>query len=124
MAHPLNYRNAKGPQEREQPVPAQPIQRVRAPIPVEFDALLTRSSDHAAVGAITEALERKKIAVFRSNDAQSGEWELYVRAADHNRAAMIAGRIFVVRKKVKAFPKIKTSPEIVPPADLGGGYLL
>ena len=124
MAQPLDYRNAKGPQERAAPVPARPIERVRAPIPVEFDKLLTRSSDHAAVGAIAEALDRRKIAVFRSNDAQTGEWELYVRAADHNRAALIAGRIFVVRKKVKAFPKIKTSPEIVPPADLDGGYLL
>src|SRR5882724_5578890 len=99
MAQPLDYRNAKGPQVRAAPIPVQPVERVRAPIPVEFDALLTRSSDHAAVGAIAEALERRKIAVFRSNDAQSGEWELYTRAADHNRAALIAGRIFVVRKK-------------------------
>jgi len=124
MAHPLEYRNAKAPQKPEPPVPAHPIDRVRAPIPVEFDALLTRSKDHAAVGAIAEALAHRKIPVFRSSDAQSGEWELYVRAADHNRAALVASQIFVVRKKVKAFPKIKTSPEIVPPTDPGIGYLL
>jgi hypothetical protein len=108
MALPLNYRNAKAtpPPQRAEPV-------VPAAIPIEFDVLLTQTEDHAAASAIEAALGRAGIQMFRpvGHVAAYPAVQLYVRAADRERAAEIAAQIFVRRKKIKSFPRPKIPPD-------------
>jgi hypothetical protein len=112
MPEPLNYRNAAFPDRRppseSPPAPGGP----RAAIPIEFDTLLTRSTDQAAVAAIETALTQGRIAFFRTDDVTEAvrPAELYIRAADRERAAPIACEVFVRRKKFKAFPRVQLPP--------------
>src|SRR5437868_2179871 len=103
MPHPLDYRNPKAMDaDLEPPKPV-----VSAAVPVEFDMILIRTEDHAAVSAIEAALAQEQISCFRSNDTNPARRAvtLYVRAADHDRAFQIAGEIFVRRHKLKSYPR-------------------
>jgi hypothetical protein len=108
MPEPLDYFN---PMKREEPEPSGTTrneERAQAPVPVEFDVLLTESSEHAAVRAIVNALQRAKIAhhlAASGDDLAARVLRLYVRSADRERAAEMAGRIFATRKKLKSFPR-------------------
>lgn len=105
MAEPLDYRNPRN--TNNAPgfgVPAQPV----TVIPLEFELLLTRTQDLAAARAIEVELARKKIDVFRHDrgGAEARDIELYIRAADRDRAAPVARQIFFRRKRIKSFPPI------------------
>jgi len=56
MAEPLDYRN---PLSKPTPEPARPAEVIQAAIPAEFDVVLTRSNDHAAVRAIENELRHR-----------------------------------------------------------------
>jgi len=105
MAEPLDYRNPRNSNAAPgYPVPAQPV----AAIPLEFELLLTRTQDLAAARAIEVELARKKIDVFRHDRGgdKGQDVELYIRAADRDRAAPVARQIFFRRKRIKSFPPI------------------
>ena len=126
VPEPLNYRNAKflePPTSASEPAAAPPA-HARAAIPVEFDVLLTRSPDHAAVGAIVAALQRQKIPFFRTDDPTQANRpaELYIHAADQERAAQIAAGVFVRRRKVKAMPPVEM-PQDRPSTVISAGVL-
>lgn len=101
MAEPLNYHNARGPEQLRSPAP-------RAAVPVEFDTLLTRTSDLAAASAIENLLIAQKIALHRSDDGRSVHRvvDLYVHAADQAQAGELAAAIFVRRKKLRSFAPV------------------
>jgi hypothetical protein len=111
MADPLDYRNPRAADGRERIGPVTPAPR--AVIPVEFDTLLTRTEDHAAVRAIENELGRAGIELFRSEsgDPAKRSVELHVRAADFERAGPIAAEVFVRRKKIKSIPRPKPVEE-------------
>jgi hypothetical protein len=113
MAQPLEYRNAKSNPPPESPRPAEVIQ---AAIPADFDLVLTRSDDHAAVRAIENELRHQNIPVFRAEDKTNIDRpvQLMIRAADRDRAVEIAGKIFARRKRIKAFPRQKPIPDYGP----------
>ena len=102
MTRPLDYRNAKGP-GWEGDRGAAP----RAAIPVEFDAAVTRTEDHAAARVIEDELTRQQIPVFRAEEDAAARREvvLYVRGADRGRAEAIAAEIFVRRKRLRSLPR-------------------
>lgn len=105
MAEPLDYRNPRNTNNAPSyPVPAHPV----TAIPLEFDLLLTQTQDLAAARAIEVELGKKKIGVFRHErgGAVGRDVELYIRAADRDRAAPIAKQIFYRRKRIKSFPPI------------------
>ena len=112
MPQPLDYRNPNaddppGSDDRPEPGP-------RPAIPVEFDVVLTRSTDHAAVTAIGEALARAGIRSFTSSGSgnHSGWSEIYVRAADRERAAPIASHLFARRERIKSLPRQDVPPDV------------
>jgi hypothetical protein len=88
-------------------------------IPVEFDALLTRTSDHAAARAVEAELSRQGIAFFRTETAGHSDRgvELHVRSADHVRAAQLAAMIFARRQRLDRIaprPKRVASDKLTP----------
>jgi len=125
MSEPLNYRNAKFPDPRaSSPDPVAAPPHARAAIPLDFDLLLTRSPDHAAVGAIVAALQRQKIPFFRTDDPTQPNRpaELYIHAADKERAMQIAAGVFVRRRKIKAMPPVEV-PQDRPSTVISAGPL-
>lgn len=118
MSFPLDYRNPKPSDEPPLPKPAPAA--VRCVIPVEFDALLTRTVDHAAARVIEDTLTRSGIQVFRGHDGHlaAQQVELYVKSVDQARAALIAGEVFARRKKIRACLKpIEPLPDGATSAD-------
>jgi len=116
MARPLDYRN---PMRRDdppepQPQPA-PANAPRAAVPLEFDARLTQTKDHAAAHVIEVALTKEGIAFFRTDDATHADRqvELFVRAADFTKASQLAAEVFVRRKKFKGFAPVEPLPQWV-----------
>ncbi len=109
MAEPLNYWN---PKDSPHP-PAEEKLKPTAAVPIEFDALLSQTNDHAAVQAILSALKKMKIEVFRANDGKrvAGETSLHVRAADLPKASVVAAAIFARRKKISAYPRTEQPTE-------------
>lgn len=112
MPHPLDYRNPNaddrsGSDDRPEPGP-------RAAIPVEFDFLLTRSTDHAGAAAIGGALTRAGIRSFASSGRGSdyGWTEIYIRATDRERAEPIASHLFARRERLKSLPRQDVPPDI------------
>jgi hypothetical protein len=107
MPEPFDYHNPQTPPEQN--TPEAPPASARATIPVEFDALLTQTDDHAAAKAIEAALRREKIKVFLagSGNAVARVIDLYIQSADQERAAKIAAVIFARRHKLKSFPRQK-----------------
>lgn len=102
MTEPLDYFNpfVTAPNtDARTPSPRRPG---RVPIPVEFDTLLTRSEDHAAVRAIEVALAAERIPCFRVEGQGNVERpiELHVRGADAGRASQIASELFARRQRV------------------------
>jgi hypothetical protein len=109
MPQPLNYRNPK-PADAE---PSPPKAVVSTAVPVEFDMLLIRTEDHAAVSAIEKALARKRIACFGGEEGSAARREtaLYVRPADRDRAFEVAGEIFARRHKFRSYPRQQAPPD-------------
>jgi hypothetical protein len=99
MAEPLDYFT---PGRGEQASPADQRGTHAAPIPIEFDAILTHTSDHAAARAVEAELARHGIAFFRSEVAGSGRHgvELHVRSSDHTHASQLAAMIFARRRRL------------------------
>jgi hypothetical protein len=99
----LDYWNPKEP--RKAAVPAPP----RTVVPREFDTLVTRTADHPAAKAVEAALRRAQIQTHVTDDGGrvARQVELYVRAADRERACQIAARIFARRKQIKSLPKLQ-----------------
>lgn len=97
---PLDYRNPK-----PQPKPVTEKTRTQTVIPIEFDTLLTRTSDHPAAREIQAELLRNKIEFHVAHDGARVKRiiELYIRVADQERACGIAASIFARRKKLQAF---------------------
>jgi hypothetical protein len=97
MSQPLEYFT---PGRRDEP--AGPREERAAAIPVEFDALLTHTSDHAAARAVEAELLRHGIDFFRSDVAGHGRHgvELHVHSADYVRAAPLAAMIFARRQRL------------------------
>jgi hypothetical protein len=97
MPQPLDY-FTPGPWEE----PADPRDRQASAIPVEFDALLTQTSDHAAARAVEAELSRHGVAFFRSEAAGHSRRgvELHVRSSDHARASQLAAMIFARRQRL------------------------
>ena len=108
MPEPLEYRNprsATNASGRKFPKPGETAPQ--AVIPPQFDKLLTKSEDHAAVRAIEAALRRAQIAFHTISDGERAkrQVQLYVATANFHRSAEIATTIFARRAKVKKFPK-------------------
>jgi hypothetical protein len=118
MARPLDYRNPKRRDDPPEPQPALPI-APRAAVPLEFDAKLTQTKDHAAAHAIEVALTKARIAFFRTDDAAHADRqvELFVRAADFTQASQFAAEVFVRRKKFKGFAPVEPLPQWLNPRD-------
>ncbi len=97
MAEPLDYRNPGTPADAPRPKPA-----VRAAIPVDFDTLVTRTPEPAAVRAIEAELTRARIEFHVAHHGE--QTDLFVRAGDYPRASLIAVEVFVRRRKLKSSP--------------------
>lgn len=91
------------------PPPTEAPPQPAAAVPAEFDALLTRTADHAAAQAILCALRREQIESHCSDDGRATRREiiLHVRSSDLDNARLIAAEIFVRRKKFKEMPKVE-----------------
>jgi hypothetical protein len=114
MARPLDYRNARRPDDPPEPAPRPALPKPpRVAVPLEFDARLTQTKDHAAAQAVEVALTKAGIAFFRTDDATAADRqvELFVRAADFTNASQVAAEVFVRRKKFKAFPPVEPLPK-------------
>ena len=104
MTHPLEYRNASGPQRDDADrTPRAP----RAVIPLEFDTVITTTKDPGGAGAVEHQLRRERIPVYRTHDGPVVDQtiELIVRAQDKDRASQIASDVFARRQKLKSFPR-------------------
>jgi len=117
MSQPLEYFT---PGRRDEP--AEPREGRAAAIPVEFDALLTHTSDHAAARAVEAELARHRIDFFRAEGAGESRRgvELHVRSADHPRAAQLAAMIFARRQRLDRIaprPKRVVSDKLNPAED-------
>ncbi|MGC4030647.1 MAG: hypothetical protein QM754_02700 [Tepidisphaeraceae bacterium] len=102
---PVDYFN---PRAEPEPVPVEPVvERPAAVIPAEFDAVLTRSDDHAGVAAVEAALGAMKIRYHRAAGGEVAKREiaLFVRHADLEAASIAAARVFARRARVKAMNK-------------------
>src|SRR5690242_10977917 len=74
MARPLDYRNPKNRDDPPEPAPRPALPRPpRVAVPLEFDARLTQTKDHAAAQAIEVALTKAGIAFFRTDDATAAD---------------------------------------------------
>ena len=96
MPEPLEYRNprsATNASGRKFPKPGETAPQ--AVIPPQFDKLLTKSEDHAAVRAIEAALRRAQIAFHTISDGERAkrQVQLYIATADFDRSAEIATTI-------------------------------
>jgi hypothetical protein len=100
MPEPLDYRNAKAPDPVEPAKPPAP----REAIPIEFDAIVTRTTDLAGARAIEDQLERDGVEVFRAEDtgATAEAVVLLVRGCDLPHATQVANIIFTRRRKLKS----------------------
>jgi hypothetical protein len=115
MSDPIEYWNPNG---RSEPAPADPryapaaAGRPLKAVPVEFDSLLTRTTELAAAQAIVNALTKLGIPFHQADDGRIADREilLYVRSTDQTRAATLAAEIFVRRKKIRSFPRPKPVP--------------
>jgi len=118
MPEPLDYQTPGTPDTAPQIDP--PAPSARPAIPVEFDTLLAQTDDHAAAKAIEVALHRENIPVFSAGDGNivARQIDLYIRAADHERASKIAAQIFARRKKLKSLPRQKMLREDQPDSGL------
>src|SRR5688500_8060677 len=125
MAEPLEYFTPASRDQRPPPA-AEPRDPPAAAIPVEFDALLSQTSDHAAARAVEAELRRHGIDFFRREGAAvtTRGVELHVRSADHARAAQLAAMIFARRKRLDQIsPRRKPIDSIIPNnIDVGGGF--
>src|SRR3954469_4180490 len=101
MAEPLDYRNAQSPQLPEPALPLAP----RAAIPVEFDSIVTRTTDLAAARAIEDQLARDEVEIFRAEDGEGAGASvvLLARAQDLEKAKGVAEAIFARRRKLRSF---------------------
>ena len=96
MPEPLDYFSPMDPHRRRREGPA-------AAIPVEFDALLTRTDDLAGARAVEAELERQSVQFFATSAAsfEPGKAaKLYVRSADHAFASQLAAMVFARRKRL------------------------
>jgi len=102
MTEPLDYFNPFAPAPDADVRTPSARRPGRAPIPAEFDTLLTRSEDHAAVRAIEVALGVERIACFRVEGQGNVDRpiELHVRGADAVRASQVASQLFARRDRV------------------------
>jgi hypothetical protein len=106
MSEPLDYFNPLGKGER-------PRRRRQAPaIPVEFDAVLTRTTDHAGAHAVEVELGRQGVACFRvgGGELSGATVELHVRSADHAFASQLAAMVFARRQRLN-----RIDPRLPPP---------
>lgn len=90
--------------------------------PAQFEILLTRSDDHAAVRAVEAELRRHEVAFSRSEGAESVRRtvELRIRAAQYALASHLAAMIFARRRRLdRAFPRPRPMPDM-PGATPGG----
>ncbi len=119
MPEPLDYRN---PSRRDAATPPVSKRRARPAIPIEFDAVLTRTDDHGAARAVESQMRRDGIEAFRSEEGDlANRWvELHVRAADYARASQIAAHIFARRQRLKSFPRQVVEAQRTPD-ELDGG---
>ena len=112
MAEPLEYFTPKSrdtrPADRAPEPPA-------AAIPVEFDAVLTRTGELAAVRAVERELARHGIRFFRTEGPGTADRliELHVASADEPRAAPLAAMIFARRQRLN-----RIAPRPTPPRDV------
>jgi len=102
-ADPLDYWPGGGPKPDDRAPAAKPS----GVVPVEFDTLLTQTTDPGAAQAVRLALENAGIAVFETSDGKvmDAQLKLLVRAADAERAGPIAAAVFARREKFKEFPR-------------------
>lgn len=114
---PMDYYNPLARPEPAEPAPAAPP-GPKAVVPLEFDTVLTHSSDHPAVAAIEAAMRIQQIPTHRVTDGQivggqvfGGQVTLYVRAQDYAVAAPVAAAVFVRRQRVKAMNPPKPTHE-------------
>ena len=119
MPEPLDYFN---PMRKEPPDPLGHHHHCPpAAIPVEFDALLTETPDHAGARAVEAELTRLRIAFFRTErgDAVNRVVELHVRSADRPRASQAAAMIFARRRRLNQLSPRRPAPHYGP--ETGGG---
>ena len=81
-------------------------------MPAEFDALLTRTTDHAGARAVEVELERQAVRFFRvgGGDSSGASVDLHVRSADHAFASQLAAMVFARRQRLN-----KIDPRQPPP---------
>jgi hypothetical protein len=121
MPEPLDYftPGARDPRSED------PRDRRSAAIPIEFDALLTRTCDHPAARAVEAELARQGIRFFRTETGSLTERavELHVRSADHVRASQLAAMMFARRRRLNQISPRRKGPidSLIPHADPGGG---
>jgi hypothetical protein len=102
MTEPLDYFNPFTPAKDAEVRTPSHRRPGRAAIPAEFDTLLTRSEDHAAIRAIEVALAAERIACFRVEGQGTVDRpvELHVCGADAVRASQVASELFARRQRV------------------------
>ena len=101
MADTLDYfRHAKRPDPNEQVGPKGP----KAAIPLDFEIVAARTKDQGAASAIEAQLRRENIPAFRTHDGPAVDQtiQLLVRAADRERAGVIAHSILSRREKLRS----------------------
>lgn len=111
MAEPLDY-ESREPDTRPTPIGRAEVPRENPPpraLPADFDSLLIRTDDHAAIQAIEAALRRLSIdamrdrfEVRRANGVAVG---LYVKAADLERSAAVRDEVVKRRAKFAGYPR-------------------
>jgi hypothetical protein len=123
MPEPLDYHN---PKRRDAAIRPVQTSSARAAIPIEFDAVLTRTQDHGAAQAIESQLKRTRIEVFRSEEGDpANRWvELHVHASDFQRASQIASQIFARRRRLNSFPRQVVEPPRMPGEPDGGSGII
>ncbi len=123
MPEPLDYFTPGGRDPRSEPSQEA---RTAAAIPVEFDAALTRTTDHAAARAVEAELARQGIRFFRTETGAVTERavELHVGSADHVRASQLAAAVFARRRRLNQISPRRKGPidSVIPHVDPAGGF--
>jgi hypothetical protein len=106
MSEPLDYFNPLSkPDRRGRRGPA-------IAVPAEFDAVLTRTSDHAGARAVEVELAAQKVACFRTEggDPVDRVVQLHVRSADLAFASQLAAMVFARRKRLNQIDPRRPAP--------------
>ena len=110
MPEPLDYFNPMPPHRGHRP---ERRERPAAAIPVEFEAVLTRTTDVAGARAVEAELTRQQVRFFTTATGgfePGGVVEIRVRAPDHAYASQLAAMVFARRKRLDQIDPRRPAP--------------